>query len=324
MDAVLEVKDLTIDFATPRGYVHALRNVSITVPRNKVVGVVGESGCGKSTLILAAINLLAANAEIRGGEVIYDERDVLAMSGEELTAIRGRNITMVFQDPMTALNPVLSIGTLMTDIQYREYGRSKADKRALAVEMLRRVGLSDPGDQLDRFPHQFSGGMRQRIAIAMALLTDPDLLIADEPTTALDVTLEAQIIHLLRELQEGFLQGSILFVSHNLGLVAELCDAVVVMYAGEVVETGSVRDVFHRPSHPYTQLLLECDPARILDSTRTLPTIRGGVPDLIRVPTGCVFAPRCPKAFDICGQKAPTTEPVVDGHSARCHLLANG
>ncbi len=323
MEAVLAVKNLTIDFVTPRGNVHALRNVSLEVPRNQIVGIVGESGCGKSTLILAALNLLAENAVISGGEVTYDERNVLAMSGAELRDIRGRKITMVFQDPMTALNPVLSIGTQMTDVQYREKGRRMVDKRAAAVEMLRRVGMADPGDQLDRFPHQFSGGMRQRIAIAMALITNPDLLIADEPTTALDVTLEAQIIHLLRQLKAGFLQGSILFVSHHLGLVAELCDAVVVMYAGEVVEQGTVHDVFHRPAHPYTQLLLACDPARILDSTRTLPTIRGGVPDLIRIPTGCVFAPRCPKAFDTCRQKAPDTETVVDGHTARCHLLAN-
>ena len=323
MDTVLAFKNLTIDFVTPRGDVHALRNVSLEVPRNQIVGIVGESGCGKSTLILAALNLLAENAVIRGGEVIYDERNVLVMSGAELREIRGRKITMVFQDPMTALNPVLSIGTQMTDIQYREHGRTMTDRRAAAVEILHRVGMADPGDQLDRFPHQFSGGMRQRIAIAMALITNPDLLIADEPTTALDVTLEAQIIHLLRQLKEGFLQGSILFVSHHLGLVAELCDAVVVMYAGEVVEQGSVHDVFHRPSHPYTQLLMECDPARILDSTRMLPTIGGGVPDLIRIPTGCVFAPRCPKAFDTCRQKTPGTETVVDGHSARCHLFAN-
>lgn len=322
MEFVLAFKDLTIDFVTPRGDVHALRNVSLAVPRNKIVGIVGESGCGKSTLILAALNLLAENAVIRGGQVIYEEHDVLAMSGAELREIRGRKITMVFQDPMTSLNPAISIGTQMTDIQYRDRKRGIVEKRSVAVEGLRRVGIPDPEDQIKRFPHQFSGGMRQRISIAMALLTNPDLLIADEPTTALDVTLEAQIIHLLRQLKESF-QGSILFVSHNLGLVAELCDEVAVMYAGEVVEQGSVHDVFHRPSHPYTQLLMECDPARILDSTRILPTIPGEVPDLIRLPTGCVFAPRCPKAFDACRRKAPVAEAVADGHTARCHLLAD-
>lgn len=322
MEFVLAFKDLTIDFVTPRGDVHALRNVSLAVPRNKIVGIVGESGCGKSTLILAALNLLAENAVIRGGQVIYEEHDVLAMSGAELRELRGRKITMVFQDPMTSLHPAISIGTQMTDIQYRDRKRGIVEKRSVAVEGLRRVGIPDPEDQIKRFPHQFSGGMRQRISIAMALLTNPDLLIADEPTTALDVTLEAQIIHLLRQLKESF-QGSILFVSHNLGLVAELCDEVAVMYAGEVVEQGSVHDVFHRPSHPYTQLLMECDPARILDSTRILPTIPGEVPDLIRLPTGCVFAPRCPKAFDACRRKAPVAEAVADGHTARCHLLAD-
>ena len=322
MEFVLAFRDLTIDFVTPRGHVHALRNVSLVVPRNQIVGIVGESGCGKSTLILAALNLLAVNAVIRGGEVIYEGRDVLAMSGPELREIRGQKITMVFQDPMTSLNPALSIGMQMTDIQYRDRKRRMVEKRSVAVESLRRVGIPDPEDQIKRFPHQFSGGMRQRISIAMALLSNPDLLIADEPTTALDVTLEAQIIHLLRQLKESF-QGSILFVSHNLGLVAELCDEVAVMYAGEIVEQGSVHDVFHRPSHPYTQLLMECDPARILHSTRTLPTIRGEVPDLIRLPTGCVFAPRCPKAFDTCWRKAPVMEAAADGHTARCHLLAD-
>ncbi len=323
MAAAIAFKDLTIDFATPRGHVHALRNVSLTVPRNRIVGIVGESGCGKSTLILAALNLLAANAVIRGGEVIYQGRDVLKMSGEELRALRGGKISMVFQDPMTSLNPALSVGTQMIDIQYRDRRRSKEEKRSAAAAMLHRVGIPDPDEQLGRFAHQFSGGMRQRISIAMALLTNPDLLIADEPTTALDVTLEAQIIHLFRQLKEGF-QGSILFVSHNLGLVAELCDEVIVMYAGEVVEQGSVYDIFHRPQHPYTQLLMVCDPARILDSTRTLPTIRGEVPDLIRLPTGCVFAPRCPNAFDACRRTAPHAETVAEGHSARCHLLADG
>ncbi len=323
MTAAIAFKNLSIDFATPRGVVHALRNVSLTVPRNRIVGIVGESGCGKSTLTLAALNLLGENAQVRGGEVLYQGRDVLKMTEEELRTLRGGKITMVFQDPMTSLNPALSIGRQLSDIQYRERGRSREEKRAAAAAILARVGLPDPDDQLGRFPHQFSGGMRQRISIAMALLTNPDLLIADEPTTALDVTLEAQIIHLFRQLKEGF-QGSILFVSHNLGLVAELCDQVVVMYAGEVIEQGSVRDIFHRPQHPYTQLLMVCDPARILDSTRTLPTIRGEVPDLLRLPEGCVFAPRCPKAMEVCRRTPPPNETLAEGHAARCHLLAHG
>jgi oligopeptide/dipeptide ABC transporter ATP-binding protein len=209
----------------------------------------------------------------------------------------------------------------MVDIQYRDVRLSAAAKRARAVEMLRRVGIPDPEERVDHYPHQFSGGMRQRIAIAMALLVNPGLLIADEPTTSLDVTLEAQIIHLLRELRGAF-HGSILFVSHNLGLVAELCDSVVVMYAGEVLETGSVHDVFHRPRHPYTQRLLECDPARVATDWRgELPTIPGDVPDLSRVPEGCVFAPRCGSAIARCRTEHPELIRVEPGHDARCHLL---
>ena len=320
MDPVLSIRDLSLDFETPPGPVHALRKVSLDVPRNHIVGIVGESGSGKSTVIAAAMRLLANNAVIRGGEVIFNGRDVLGMSQEELRALRGEEIAMVFQDPMTSQIPVLTVGRQMTDIQYRRRNVSMAEKRNLAVEMMRRVGISDPEERLAQHPHQFSGGMRQRIAIAMALLMNPQLLIADEPTTALDVTMEAQIIHLLRELKESF-EGSILFVSHNLGLIAELCDYVVVMYAGEVVEQGSVEDLFYRASHPYTQALLECDPARIEDATPVLPTIPGDVPDLHIVPRGCVFAPRCPRAVARCREEPAQIATIGAGHRARCHLL---
>jgi oligopeptide/dipeptide ABC transporter ATP-binding protein len=320
-DAVLEVRDLSIDFLTPRGPVQALRRVGLTVPRHSTVGVVGESGSGKTTLISAAIRLLPDNAEIRGGEVLFEGQDVLRMSPRQLRDLRGRRISMVFQDPMTALNPVLSIGTQMVDIQYRDKGLSTAAKRDRAAEMLRRVGIPDPRQRLDNYPHEFSGGMRQRIAIAMALLGNPELLIADEPTTALDVTMEAQIIHLLRELQKDY-KSSILFISHNLGLIAELCDYVVILYAGTVVEQGSVRDVFHRPSHPYTEALLVCDPALLQETTRELPTIPGEVPDLAPPPPGCIFAARCPKVFDRCRVEDPAATWVAEGHMARCHLAA--
>jgi oligopeptide/dipeptide ABC transporter ATP-binding protein len=297
--------------------------VSLRVPRNKIVGIVGESGCGKSTLISAALGLLAGNGTVRSGEVLFEGRDILKMSQGDLRAIRGERISMVFQDPMTSLNPVLSVAQLMTDIQYRHRDRSAEEKRTRAIDMLRQVGIPDPEQRIDHYPFQFSGGMRQRIAIAMALITNPSLLIADEPTTALDVTLEAQIIHLLRELH-GRIQSSIAFVSHNLGLIAELCDEVVVMYAGEVVEQGTVRDLFHRAQHPYTQALLTCDPARIAKATRELPTISGDVPNLIDLPAGCVFGPRCPKAFEPCAKAPPRSMKVVDGHEARCFLLGHG
>jgi oligopeptide/dipeptide ABC transporter ATP-binding protein len=315
------MEELSVDFLTPRGRVHALRRVSLRVPQNRIVGIVGESGSGKSTLVLAALALLPGNAEVLAGRVRFDGADVLALPPAALRELRGRRIAMVFQDPMTSLNPVLSIGTQMIDLQYRERSVGRAGKRRRAQALLQRVGIPDAASRLGDYPHQFSGGMRQRIAIAMALLAGPDLLIADEPTTALDVTLEAQIIHLLRELRLE-LAGSILFVSHNLGLIAELCDEVVVMYAGEVVEEGSVLDLFHRPGHPYTRALLECDPAGSGGAGRELATIPGEVPDLIRPPAGCVFAPRCPHAFERCRREAPGWAPLADGHRARCHLLS--
>ncbi len=321
MDALLEVRGLSVDFHTPRGRVHALRNVDLVVPRGEVVGLVGESGCGKTTLVSAVMRLLADNAEIRGGQIVFDGQDVLKLSPGELRRLRGERITMVFQDPMTALNPVLTIATQAIDVQYRARA-SRAEKRCRAIAMLRRVGIPDPERRIDRYPHEFSGGMRQRICIALALIAGPDLLIADEPTTALDVTLEAQIIHLLRELKDE-VKGGVLFVSHHLGLVAELCDRVTVMYAGEVVETGTVHDVFHRPRHPYTQALLLCDPARIEAATRDLPTIEGDVPSLIELPEGCVFRPRCPYAFGRC-LAPPPLYPAAPGHAARCHLLDHG
>jgi oligopeptide/dipeptide ABC transporter ATP-binding protein len=294
--------------------------VSLVVPARSIVGLVGESGSGKTTVISAVINLLAPNAVVESGEILYKGRDVLRLSSAELRDLRGREIAMVFQDPMTALSPVHSVATHMVDILYRDRSQGVAAKRAQAVAMLRRVGIPDPEERIDHYPHQFSGGMRQRIAIAMALLMNPGLLIADEPTTSLDVTLEAQIIHLLRVLRATF-QGSILFVSHNLGLIAELCDLVAVMYAGEVVEHGSVHDVFHRPSHPYTRRLLECDPARVAaDWSGDLPTIPGDVPDLMTLSPGCVFAPRCASAIDRCRLEAPPAVLVAGEHMARCHL----
>jgi oligopeptide/dipeptide ABC transporter ATP-binding protein len=223
---------------------------------------------------------------------------------------------------MTSLNPVMSIETQMIDIQYRDPAPREA-KRDRAIAMLKKVGIADPEHRIRDYPHRFSGGMRQRISIAMALSMNPSLLIADEPTTALDVTLEAQMIHLLKQLREEF-RGSILFISHNLGLIAEVCDEVVVMYAGEVVEQAEVRTLFHGARHPYTRLLLTCDPARIDRPSRALPTIAGSVPDLAALPAGCVFAPRCPEAFARCGAEAPLSYDLGAGHRVRCFLAAGG
>jgi peptide/nickel transport system ATP-binding protein len=321
-DPVLQVRDLSIGFRTPRGPVAALRHVNLDVPRGSIVGVVGESGSGKSTLALAIMGLMAGNAEILGGDILFSGIDLRRLSPAGLRDLRGRRMTMVFQDPMTSLNPVRAIGRQMIDIQYRDSNLSIAQKRRRSAEILRQVGLPDPEQQLERYCHQFSGGMRQRIAIAMSLLEEPELLIADEPTTALDVTLEAQIIQLLRDLRQAF-NTSILFISHNLGVVAELCDYIVVLYAGEVVESGPVRDIFYRPAHPYTQALLACDPARLDLVQRELPTIAGEVPNLMRIPAGCVFTPRCPKAFGPCASVPPPEVALSEAHHARCHLLTD-
>ena len=281
---ILDVRNLSVSYATPRGELKALRDVSITVPERSIVGIVGESGCGKSTLISAIIRLMAPNAQVGTGSVLFKGDDLLTLADAQMRALRGTEISMVFQDPMQTHNPVLTVGRQMIDIQYRD-PLSKAEKRKRAADMLARVGIPDARERLNQYPFEFSGGMLQRIAIAMALMAKPSLLIADEPTTALDATLEVQIIKQLRELQND-IGCSILFISHHLGVIAELCDQVVIMYAGEVVEAGSVRDVFHRPAHPYTRALLECDPGHIKKKTRILPTIPGSIPDLVKLPGG--------------------------------------
>ncbi|MCP4332364.1 MAG: ABC transporter ATP-binding protein [Gammaproteobacteria bacterium] len=314
---VLEIKGLNVEFATERGRIKALRDIDLAIPQGSIVGVVGESGCGKSTMINSIIGLLAHNATTASGSIEFEDSDLLQKSDRELRDIRGTRISMVFQDPMTALNPVLSIGTQMIDIQYRD-SITRAQKKERSIEMLKRVGIPDPESRLENYPHQFSGGMRQRIAIAMALQAEPALLIADEPTTALDATLEVQIIHRLKDLQQS-MGCSILFISHHLGVIAELCDFVVVMYGGEVVERGTVRDIFHRASHPYTRKLFECDPARIAETTRSLPTIPGDIPDLANLPQGCIFSERCDCSIDICRQSEPPSVEFAEHHWARCH-----
>jgi len=320
-DPVLHIDNLSMDFLTPRGPLHALRSVSLTVPKGEVVGVVGESGCGKSTLISAVIRLLAENAVVVEGKILFEGESLLGLSKERMRQLRGDRISMVFQDPMTSLNPVLTIGRMMSDIQYRD-SISRSEKKKRAIEMLAKVGIPDPEGRLNQYSHHFSGGMRQRITIAMALLANPGLLIADEPTTALDATLEVQIIKLLRELQEN-MGCSILFVSHHLNVIAELCDWVMVMYAGESVEHGSVRDIFHRPAHPYTRALLQCDPAIIHEKTRFLPTISGEIPDLVNLPNGCIFAERCPRVIPECLDAKPALVEMGSDHAAACIRITN-
>lgn len=316
---LLQIRDLNLDFGTPRGRIHALRNISLDVPAGQVVGIVGESGSGKSTLAYTVMGLLAENADVPSGSILFEGKDLLKMPAQGRRNLLGDHLSMIFQDPMTALNPVRTIESQMIDIQHHEQ-ISRSEKRARALEMLHRVGIPDPQSRIGAYPHHLSGGMRQRVCIAMALLVKPALLVADEPTTALDATLEVQIIHLLKDLQKE-IGCSILFVSHHLGAVAELCDRVAVMYAGEVVEQGAVRDIFHNPAHPYTRALLECDPRRIKKSTRILPTIPGEVPSGLGSKEGCIFRQRCAQAFDRCAHDNPVEYRIGVDQVARCHLL---
>ncbi len=318
MENVLNIKGLSVNYQTDRGTLQALRNVNINVPRGSVVGIVGESGCGKSTLISSIIRLLASNADVVAGEIELEGRNLLSLSNSDMRDLRGDQMSIVFQDPMSTLNPVLTIGKQMTDIQFRDK-KTRAQKKQRAIDMLESVGIPDAESRLSQYPHEFSGGMQQRISIAMALQAEPALLIADEPTTALDATLEVQIINLLKQLKDS-IDCSILFISHHLGVIAELCDQVVVMYAGEVVEQGPVHDVFYHPKHPYTAKLLECDPANIAQKTRTLPTIEGHVPDLVGLPEGCIFKDRCHKKIAICDTVRPEWSSLANGHFVSCHI----
>lgn len=317
-DTLLEIDRLSVDYETARGDLKALRDISFDVRKGEIVGIVGESGCGKSTLISSILRLTAPNTRFRQGEVRFKGEDLLQLHERKMRDLRGADISIVFQDPMQTHNPVLSIGQQMLDIQHRSKA-SKADKRARAAQMLGAVGIPDPEARLDQFPHEFSGGMRQRIAIAMALMSEPDLLIADEPTTALDATLEVQIIERLQELQQQF-NCAILFISHHLGVIAELCDRVVVMYAGAVVESGDVREIFHDPKHPYTRRLIDCDPGHIKERARVLPTIPGEVPDLANLPGGCIFRDRCDQAMPRCAAEVPPLDQLKNGHHAACWL----
>ncbi|MFO1034748.1 MAG: ABC transporter ATP-binding protein [Hyphomicrobiales bacterium] len=316
-EALLSVNTLSISYATEAGELQALRRANLTARAGEVIGIVGESGCGKSTLASALINLLASNARVVEGSVTFKGQDILSLSAEEKRRVRGRRISMIFQDPMTSFNPVLKLGEQLKDFQ-DQLDLTQQEKRERARAMLARVGIPDPAYNLNRYVHELSGGMRQRVAIAAALLMTPDVLIADEPTTALDVTMEAQIIHLLRELRRDY-NGAIIVITHHLGLVGELCDRVYVMYAGQVVEEGSVDDIYHNPRHPYTQALNACDPAHLEEAVATLPTIAGRLTDLVTPPQGCSFANRCPRVTARCRIEAPAMVEIASGHHTLCH-----
>jgi len=318
-ESLLEVEGLDVVYHTHEGPAQALRDVGFSVAPGEILGIVGESGCGKSTLSSTLLRLLPPNGEITGGRIRLKGRDLLGESEEHMRGLRGRELAMIFQDPLTSLNPAFTVGTQLVDVQAAHRTR-RSDRRAMrerAVEMLERVGIPDARERVDDYPHQFSGGMRQRIMIAMALMLEPALLIADEPTSALDVTLEAQILELLRQLRREH-DTAILFISHDLGVIAQLCDRVVVMYAGHAVEEGDVASIYANPLHPYTQALLAAVPSR-RHRGEWLATIPGRVPSLRALPPGCTFADRCPHAQDVCRRAVPRYF-GIDGRRVRCAM----
>ena len=318
MDALLDVRNLQTQFTTSGGVVRAVDGVSWDVRAGETVALVGESGCGKSVSALSVMRLVSAPAgRIVGGEIHFKGRDLLTLSEEEMRKTRGREIGMIFQEPMTSLNPVLTIGRQLTEPMEIHLGMTPAQARARAGEILGLVGIADAERRLRQYPHQFSGGMRQRIMIAMALSCNPALILADEPTTALDVTIQAQILELLRSLSRK-LGAAMLIITHNLGVVARYADRVNVMYAGRIVERGTARELYANPRHPYTLGLLRSVPR--LDEPRRakLDPIPGQPPDLTRLPPGCSFAPRCSFVVDHCRVERPELELVAPDHTAAC------
>lgn len=303
MSALLEIKDLAVSFRTDAGRVEAVRGISYTLEEGEVLGIVGESGCGKSVSTLALMGLIRPPGQITAGQILYKGQDLLKLSEREWRRFRGNEFAMIFQDPMTSLNPFMSIGQQIGEVlsEHTDLGTRAIQDRC--VEVLEAVGLPDPASKLHVYPHQFSGGMRQRVMIAMALAASPKILLADEPTTALDVTIQAQILDVLTSLQEQE-QLSIVFITHDLGVVADFCDRVQVMYAGRIVERGETAALFRRPGHPYTQGLLRSIP-RVDAPTESLVGIPGQPPALINPPKGCAFAPRCPIAQDDCRDTQP-------------------
>ncbi|MGE5858772.1 MAG: ABC transporter ATP-binding protein [Solirubrobacterales bacterium] len=318
--ALLDVKDLSTSFKTEDGIVKAVQGVSFTVEKGQTLGIVGESGCGKSVTCLTIMGLNPKRNTMSSGEALWKGNDLLTMRPNDLRQIRGNEISMIFQDPMTSLNPVHTIGRQLVEAILLHRDVTKRVARARALELLKAVGIPKAEARIDDYPHQFSGGMRQRVMIAMALINDPDLLIADEPTTALDVTTQAQILSLMKRLQEDF-GSAIIMITHDLGVVAEIADDVLVMYAANVVEQAEVHDLFNRPQHPYTWGLMGSLPRLDADVER-LTQIPGQPPSLLRPPHGCRFHPRCPYVMEVCKTTVPRLAPTQRdaAHLQACHL----
>jgi oligopeptide transport system ATP-binding protein len=319
-DSILQVNDLQISFSTYAGEVQAVRGVTFDLRRGETLAIVGESGSGKTVTAKSLLRLLPeANTRIKGGEAIFEGEDILKLSDQRMQKIRGEKIAMVFQDPMTSLDPTMKIGPQITESLKKHLGLSGQKARERAVELLTLVGIPNPGDRVKQYPHQFSGGMRQRVVIAIALACDPQILIADEPTTALDVTIQAQILELLRELQQN-LGMSVILITHDLGVVAHTAHRVAVMYAGKVVETGTLREIFYDPQMPYTWGLLSSIPLPTADRSQELIPIPGSPPDMADPPKGCPFTPRCPYAMRICAEEMPGYTTFSAEHKAACWL----
>ena len=319
MDELLSIKNLQTHFFTHEGTVRAVNGVNLTVAKGETLGVVGESGCGKSVTALSIMRLIPdPPGRIVGGEILFEGQNLFELSEREMRDIRGRKISMIFQEPMTSLDPVFTIGHEIIETLHLHQGLRREKARESAVEALRTVGMPDAEKRASNYPHELSGGMRQRAMIAMALACNPSLLIADEPTTALDVTIQAQILQLMNDLKDKF-GTAVMIITHDLGVVAEMCDNVAVMYAGYVVEYTDVETLFDNPLHPYTRGLKKSIPRLDVEVER-LDTIKGMVPDLLHIPAGCPFNPRCGSCFDRCLNEMPELREVDKGHQVKCHL----
>lgn len=315
-DKILQVKNLKTYFHTEAGLVKAVNDVSFDVEKGKTLGIVGESGCGKSMTSLSIMRLIEKPGQIEGGEILLEGKDIVKMSEDEMRKIRGKKIAMIFQEPMTSLNPVFTIGQQLIEALLLHENMTKKEAKERAIEMLKLVKIPLAERRFDEYPHQLSGGMRQRVMIAMALCCNPELLICDEPTTALDVTIQAQILDLINELKEKT-GTSVMMITHDLGVIAEVADDVMVMYAGQVVEKASCDQIFDQPLHPYTDGLMKCIPKLDDDDTKELSVIKGMVPSFDDMPVGCAFCPRCPEAREICRCKMPDLMDV-EGRKVRC------
>lgn len=315
---LLEVRDLSVEFRTQQGIVNAVNGVSYSVGPGETLAVLGESGSGKSVTAQAVMGILdSPPGFVTGGEVLFKGSDVLSAPEDVRRKIRGQNIAMVFQDALSSLNPMFPVGWQIGEALRKRKGMSRKDAKARAIELMKRVRIPAAEDRVGAYPHQFSGGMRQRIMIAMSIALDPDVLIADEPTTALDVTVQAQIMELLKELQEERGMGLIL-ITHDLGVVADVADRIAVMYSGRIVETAEVHEIYRRPAHPYTKGLIESIP-RVDMKGQELSAIKGLPPNLTNIPSGCEFAPRCPYALDLCRTQRPKLEEFVSDRKVSCH-----